>query len=120
MKTYKVYNFDFFDESIEENNSAFTVLSLKSKEEAEKMESDNDVNRTYCWFSGTSQMTIENICKYVWSKEDIDNFVEDNPECALETYNIHNIDSSVEYRNWCIKYTPIQYRRDLLIEQIIG
>ena len=44
-KIYPIYNFDHFDESIEENNSAFSVLSKKSKKLAIEQEED-------CWFRG--------------------------------------------------------------------
>jgi hypothetical protein len=103
-KTYPVYNFDFFDESIEENNSAFVVLSKKSKEKSE-LESENGY--AY-WFSGESDLELKKILKYVWSKEDVDNFVDEHPECETETFNIDDY----------IKYCPLQEKRNNLINQI--
>lgn len=114
-KTYTVYNFDFFDESIEENNSAFSVLSRKSKEEAEEEYKYEKSQTDYCWFSGSSQMKIEDILKYCWSKKDVDDFVEEHPECSTETFKIND---ESNYLNNYIKYCPLQEKRNNLINQI--
>jgi hypothetical protein len=110
-KIYPIYNFDHFDESIEENNSAFSVLSKKSKKIAIEQEED-------CWFSGVSQMKIEDILRYCWDKEDVDNFIEEYPECSTETFKIYDESHKFSYINY-INYCPIQEKRENLINQII-
>lgn len=111
-KTYPVYNFDFFDESIEENNAAFSVLSKESKIQAEE-ESNNGYEH---WFSGVSNLQLDKILKYVWSKHDVDNFIKEFPECGNEIFNIYT-DNYEEYKP--IKYCPIQENRENIINQIL-
>ena len=117
-KTYPVYNFDFFDESIEENNSAFSVLSKKSKIEADEESRREKSSMDYCWFSGTSQMTIDELIKHAWSKEDVDNFVDEYPECSTKLFIVYDESHQHSFFNY-IKYCPLQERRDNLINQIL-
>ena len=114
-KTYTVYNFDYYDDSIEEHNSAFSVLSKKSKEDAQ----DSD-DCSECWYSGTSQMKIEDILKYIWSKEDVDSFVEEYHECLNKIFTIYDESKWGEVgRINHIKYCPLQEKRNDLIKQLI-
>ena len=86
MKTYVIHNYDFYDESIEENNSAFSTLTKKWGDYELKL---NDENGWSTWESGYSSLNINQILSHIWSKEDVDLFVEENPECSYETFTIY-------------------------------
>ena len=119
MKTYTVYNYDYFDESIEESNSAYCTLTEKWGNEGLKECQDT-------WASGTSQMTIKQILSHIWGKEDVDLFVYDNPECNSETFTIYKIYTQEDYfsdlefsRGNYMKYCPLQERRDKILNELL-
>ena len=112
QKMYDVYHFDYYDESIEENNVAFSVLTERTKIEANKENID-------CWFSGSSKMTLKQILKYSWDTEDIDRFVEENLECSDSEFYTNSY--SEEKRKYIIiKYKPLFAIRDKKINDILS
>ena len=123
VKQYRIYNYDHFDESIEENNSAFCCLTKKFGDYQEKL-SEKSYNPI--WFSGTSDMSIKQILNHIWDKEDIDMFVELNPECANETFTIYKHYTQEDYfsdlefsRGNYRKYCPLQEKRDKLLKELL-
>ena len=123
MKSYTTYNYDFFDESIEENNSAFSTLTKKWGKNELKT---NDENGWATWESGTSYLTIRQILSHIWSKEDVDFFVEENPECSVETFTVYKRYIQEDYfcdvefsRGNYIKYCPLQEKRDKLLKDLL-
>lgn len=111
-KRYTIYHFDYWDESIEEYNSAFQVLTEKTK---------NEVNDPECNYSGTYEMTLKQILRYTWSVEDIDQFVSENPECVDNQFWTDQSEYSEE-KGWFIniKYTPLSAIRDKKIDDILN
>jgi len=123
MKTYVIHNYDFYDESIEENNSAFSTLTKKWGDYELKL---NDENGWSTWESGYSSLNINQILSHIWSKEDVDFFVEENPECSYETFTIYKkyiqeeffSDLGYSSGNY-LKYCPIQEKRHKLLTEIL-
>ena len=111
-KKYTIYHFDYWDESIEEYNSAFEVLTEKTK---------NEVNDPECNYSGTYQLTLKDILKYGWDIEDIDQFVSENPECADNEFRTNESVWSDEL-GWFInlRYKPLSAIRDKKIDDILS
>jgi len=64
-------------------------------------------------------MDLEKISKYCWSREDVDLFVEENPECKSHIFTIWRENRNFGERNW-EKYCPLQENRDTKIHQIIN
>ncbi len=75
-KYYTIYCFEYHDESIDETNAAFNVLTKYMKDQCVR---EHDVNLS--WFSHTLDLKIDDILRYTWDKEDIDIFLTENPEC---------------------------------------
>lgn len=111
-KKYTIYHFDYWDESIEEYNSAFQVLTEKTK---------NEVNDPECNYSGTHQLSLKDILQYGWDIEDIDQFVSENPECADNEFRTNESVWSDEL-GWYIniRYTPLSAIRDKKIDDILS
>lgn len=101
MKKYPIYNFDFFDESINEKNSAYSVLSKDHKP------------KDGYWYSGKSFLYLSDILSYSWSKEDVDIFVEEYNECYKEIFFIND----VNYTRF--KYYPLREKREKIINLIL-
>lgn len=112
QKMYDVYHFDYYDESIEESNVAFSVLTERTKIEANKKNKD-------CWFSRSSKMTLKQILRYSWDTEDIDRFVEENPECSDSEFYTDGY-SEEKRKYMTIKYKPLFAIRDKKINDILG
>lgn len=111
-KKYTIYHFDYWDESIEEYNSAFQVLTEKTK---------NEVNDPECNYSGTYQLALKEILKYGWDIEDIDQFVSENPECVDNEFRTNESVWSDEL-GWFInlRYKPLSAIRDKKIDDILS
>ncbi len=111
-KKYTIYSFEYWDESIEEHNSAFEVLTEKLK---------NNIDDPECFYSGTSQMTLKDILKYGWSIEDIDQFVEENPECIDNEFRTNESVWSDEL-GWFVnvRYKPLSAIRNKKIDDILS
>ncbi len=112
MMKYNVYNLDFFDESIEENNAYGQCLS---KQYAEKLEKDSN---SEVWISSINTISIDKILEYYWDKKDIDNFVKENPETAVETFIVCKWDKN-SYKEKYYKYCPQKDIRNSKINKIL-
>ena len=113
-KKYTIYSFEYWDESIEEHNSAFDVLTEKVKNELQLSDKES-------FYSGTYQMTLKDILKYGWGIEDIDQFVEENPECVDNEFRTNESVWSDEL-GWFInvRYKPLSAIRNKKIDDILN
>lgn len=113
-KRYTIYHFEYWDDSIEEYNSAYQVLTEKVKNELEL--TDNE-----CFYSGTHEMTLRQILRYHWSVEDIDQFVSENPECVDNQFWTDQSEWSDE-KGWLVnvRYKPLFAIRDKKIDDILS
>lgn len=75
MNLYPIYDFDYFDHAIEENNRYASVLSKKYRDRMIEKS-----NGRY-WQSGNNMVSVGLILQYIWEKDDIDSFIEEYPEC---------------------------------------
>lgn len=111
MKKYKTYLYYHFDESIEEENTYAQTLTRKFGNRMEKQSNQQ------CWLGSIIDSDISRILKTCWSKEDVDLFVEENPECRSLTFSIRNYDRVFE-KNW-MEYCPLSEKRDSILNEII-
>jgi len=109
MRLYKLYVYEFFDESIGENNSYFQCLTKRFGTENETPD---------CWLGHISELEISKILKYCWWKEDVDIFVKENPECKGLHFTIYREERIVGEKNW-ETYCPLQTKRDNLINELL-
>ena len=119
MKKYIIYTYDFYDESIEESNTAFCCLTEKFGNFQEKI---SEESHSPVWRSGSLTISLDQILNNIWDKDDIDMFVEINLECAHETFNIYKNyiqDFPLEFsRGNYIKYCPLQEKRDKILKEL--
>lgn len=115
MKTYKVYNTDYFDDLIDEVNSHSIYLNRCHMEKIIKLNSGK------VWFSMISNLNIESILKYAFDKDDVDMFVKENPELASKNFLIYNPNYIVKdiESEYCVRYSPLQEYRDYRIDKIL-
>ena len=113
-KRYTIYHFEYWDDSIEEYNSAYQVLTEKIKNELELIDEE-------CFYSGTHEMTLNDILRSHWSVDDIDQFVSENPECADNEFRTNESVWSDEL-GWFInlRYKKLSAIRDKKIDDILS
>ena len=111
MKTYKVYNTAHFDKN--------TGVTSDSVFLTEKCRNDYISEFSDTWTSFSDDWSIDEIVKYVYSKEDVDIFVEENPETAIKTFSIWNKNYNKNSRDYFIQYIPIEEIRDYKIGEIL-
>jgi hypothetical protein len=113
-KRYTIYHFEYWDDSIEEYNSAYQVLTEKIKNELELIDEE-------CFYSGTHEMTLNDILRSHWSVDDIDQFVSENPECSDNEFRTNESVWSDEL-GWFVnaRYTPLFAIRDKKIDDILS
>ena len=112
MKKYKTYLYFHFDESIEEENTYGVTLTKKF---GNRMVEESNQQ---CWLGHIIDTDMSTILKTCWSKEDVDLFVEDNPECSSLTFCVWKRDRNFRERNWR-EYCPLSEKRDLILNEII-
>lgn len=110
---YSVYNLESFDESIEENNAYGQCLSKKY---AERLQEDS---RGDIWIGSISTVDIEKILEYYWEKDDVNNFIKENPEVASQTFIICRWDKN-SHKDKYYEYCPIKEKRNLKISKLFN
>ena len=106
MDLYPIYDFDYFDQAIGENNSYASVLSKKYRDlMVEKSDG------TY-WQTSGHKSPIDSIIKYSWDKDDIDSFIDEYPECIKYTFFVY---SDGIHKS----YNPLQEKRDKILNDLI-
>jgi hypothetical protein len=109
MKTYKTYLYFFYDESIGEENTSHQTLTKSYGEETET---------NGCWLGHCPHLTISQILNTCWSKEDVDIFVKENPECRNITFSIWREERKWGEKNW-EHYCPLVEQRDKLLKELL-
>lgn len=103
-KKYRVVNLMCWDDSIEEENVCCMSLSDEyTKLECERSDVWVDSNQ-YIGKARYYEIDIKELVKYVYSKENVDIFCKNNPECYGLTFNIYNDEYDLD--NYIIKYIP--------------
>ena len=106
-KKYQVVNLMYWDDEEQDDNVECTSLSddftkLKCTEETEFYPDQNMyIGKPRYFF-----MTLKQILKYAWEKDNIDLFCKNNSECYGVTFRIWNWDREIGKGNPTIEYTP--------------
>ena len=108
-KFYKTYLYFFYDEYIEEENTSHQTLT---KSYGDKTERDG------CWLGNCLNLNISEILNTCWSKEDVDIFVKENPECKSNTFTIWRERIKIGEKNWEY-YCPLVENREILLNELI-
>ncbi len=111
MGKYLVWVLHFYDEAIEENNVAGNCLSRKCAEEQEKHGS---------WIHDRYIYNKEGILGDVWDKEDVNEFVKENPESISWTFLIFkdNYRWKKGEKNY-YEYCPLKEQRDKKLKKLL-
>jgi predicted nuclease of predicted toxin-antitoxin system len=109
VKKYKVVNLMIWDEDEDDENVECTSLS----DEYTKLvcTKDSDLYPDQNLHIGKPRyfyMTLKNIQKYVYDKENVDLFCKNNPECYGEMFNIWNTSENSLCSEMVIKYKPVR------------
>jgi len=110
-KVYWVYVLHHYDENIEENNVSGQYLTRNAADKQEEFGS---------WVADRYRSDIESILKNIWDKEDVSEFVKENPENISETFIVHKTNyhwkkGEKNYYYFC----PLKEQREKLLNQIL-
>jgi hypothetical protein len=108
-KKYKVVNLMSWNEEEQDDNVECTSLS----NEYTKIKCSDEKNiypdqNMYIGKPRYFEMTLKQILKHVWEKQNIDLFCKNNTECYRLEFNIWNHNWDINIGNSVIKYKPIK------------
>jgi hypothetical protein len=111
MKNYKIYNYAY-DSPVED--SYFFCLTKKHGDHQE------EIGGGRCWYIGRSELTIKQIIKNTWDREDLDIFLQENPECEPETFMVYKkyneYDGKLNYNEYCL----LKEKREKAIKELLN
>jgi len=117
-KMYTIWTLDHWDESIEENNVVGECLTRKFAQQEEDL-SNSHFYRV--WVSGKHDVDMDYILSHLWCKEEVDDFVANNPETGVYTFKIYKPYTPDDHNlaKGYLEYRPISAIREELLKSIL-